>query len=138
MQHATGPSHVPASPSIRRLRGVILASLVIGVGAYTAVMFAITERLAERFGPQVRVDLEWRVQRGAQELVHAAELGLVAGDRIEVHKAFGAYAESDDVQAIVAIDGNGVEIARHGSIHEPTSDLFSGAPGRIREGRGYL
>jgi two-component system chemotaxis sensor kinase CheA len=138
MQDATSTSHVQAPSSIRRLRGVILASLVVGVGAYTAVMFTITDRLAERFGPQVRVDLEWRVQRGAQELVHAAELGLAMGDRVEIRKAFGAYAQSDDVQAIVAVDGNGVEVTRHGSSHESTSELFSGAPGKIREGRGVL
>lgn len=127
-----------AGLSIPQLRNVIIACLVIGVAGYTAVMFMLSERIASRFGPQVRTDLEWRVQRGAQELAHSADVGLVLGDEKVVRQAFGVYAKSADVQAIVAVDGSDKIVAQHGSVPEPVGTLFSGQGGGIRATDAYL
>jgi two-component system, chemotaxis family, sensor kinase CheA len=122
--------------SINKLRNIILVCLVAGVAIYTGVMFSLAQRLSERFGPQVRADLEWRVRRGAQELARAADLGLALGDAELVKKSFGVYAETKDVQAIVAVDAAGQVIAKHGS--PPKVDLFAGEPGTMRSYPGYL
>ena len=124
------------SYSISKLRNIILVCLVAGVAIYTGVMFSLAQRLSERFGPQVSADLEWRVQRGAQELARAADLGLAIGDAEMVTKSFGVYATSKDVQAIVAVDASGNVIAKHGN--PPKGDLFAGKPGTMRTGPGYL
>ncbi len=122
--------------SIRKLRNLILVALVVAVSVYTAVMFSLAQRLSERFGPQVRADLEWRTQRGAQELARAADLGLAIGDRAMVEKSFGVYAQSKDVQAIVAVGTDGKVIAQHGK--PPKGDLFAGEPGALRAFPEYL
>lgn len=122
--------------SINKLRNLILVCMVVGVAVYTGIMFSLAQRLSDRFGPQVRADLEWRVQRGAQELARACELGLAVADAELVHKCFGAYALSKDVQAIVAVDVAGKPIAQHGK--PPALDLFDGEPGATLRGPGYL
>jgi two-component system chemotaxis sensor kinase CheA len=127
-----------AGLSIPQLRNIIITCLVIGVAGYTAVMFMLSERIANRFGPQVRTDLDWRVQRGAQELARSADVGLVLGDEKVVREAFGVYAKSADVQAIVAVDGSDKVVAQHGSVPEPAKQLFSGKRGEIRATDAYL
>jgi two-component system, chemotaxis family, sensor kinase CheA len=124
--------------SIPTLRNVILMILVVGVAAYTALMFSLAERLTGRFGPQVKADLAWRVQRGAIELSRAAELGLAVGDAAIVSAAFGPYAKSEDVQAIVAVGTGDALVAEHGKSPEPVVHLFAGAPGSLREADGYM
>lgn len=130
------PASDKKSFSIAKLRNIILVCLVAGVAIYTGVMFSLAQRLSERFGPQVRADLEWRVQRGAQELARATDLGLALGDEEMVQKAFGVYAASKDVQAIVAVDATGKVIAKHGT--PPSTDLFAGKPGTMKAAPGYL
>ena len=122
--------------SISKLRNLILVALVLGVAGFTAVMFSVTQQLSARFGPQVRADLEWRVERGAQELARAADLGIAIGDAALVESSFGAYAKSTDVQAIVAVDESGKVIAKHGK--PPALDLFAGKPGQLRQGPDCL
>jgi two-component system, chemotaxis family, sensor kinase CheA len=128
----------PSTLSIPKLRNLIIVCLVIGVAAYTAVMFLLADRLSQRFGPQVRIDLEWRVQRGAQELARAADLGLAVSDSEIVTQAFGVYAHSEDVLAIVAVDTTGATVAQHGKVPESVETLFSGEPGGLRQTRDYL
>jgi two-component system chemotaxis sensor kinase CheA len=122
--------------SITKLRNLILVALVVGVALYTGVMFSLAQRLSERFGPQVQADLEWRVQRGAQELARAADLGIAINDPSLVKSAFGVYATSKDVQALVAVDNAGTLIAQHGT--PPKANLFQGNPGEMVRGDGYL
>jgi lipoprotein-anchoring transpeptidase ErfK/SrfK len=102
------------SLSIPKLRNLILVCLVLGLGAFTAVMFSIAQQLSSRFGPQVENDLRWRVSRGAHELARASEVGLAVGDEAVVRSEFGVYARSEDVQAIVAMAADGRVIAQHG------------------------
>lgn len=124
--------------SIRALRNLIFLALFIGIGVFTGVMFTLTQRLSERFGPQVQNDLVWRVERGAQELSRSADLGLAVSDADMVKEAFGVYTTSADVQAIVAIDAEGKVVAEHGKAPEAVAQLFAGAPGKMRSAPGYL
>jgi HPt (histidine-containing phosphotransfer) domain-containing protein/two-component sensor histidine kinase len=124
--------------SIRKLRNVILLCLVLGLGAYTALMFSLSRQLSDRFGPQVRSDLEWRAMRGAQELARTAELGLAVSDRDMVLASFGVYTRSDDVRSIVAVDKDGALVAQHGVAPEQVPALFEAPSGTLREGADYL
>jgi len=124
--------------SIRTLRNLILVALALGVTGYSATMFSYSRRVLDRFGPQVQADLEWRAQRGAQELARACDVGLVVGDPAMAEKAFGAYATSSDVQAIAAVDSSGKLLAKHGTLPETLEQLFRGKEQGLRVGPGYL
>jgi len=134
---ARGPAATGSSFSIRRLRTFILIALVAGVAVFTGVMFTLVQSLSERFGPQVAADLEWRALRGAQELSKTADLGLAVSDAAMVKEAFGAYAQSSDVQAIVAVDAQGKEVASHGVIAS-VAPVFSAGPATLVRGDGYV
>jgi two-component system, chemotaxis family, sensor kinase CheA len=123
--------------SIRRLRTITLIALLAGVVLVTGFMFTLVQTLSERFGPEVRADLEWRALRGAQELSRTADLGLAISDAATVTESFGVYAESSDVQAIVAIDASGAVVARHGTIAE-IEPVFAVPPGTLVTGDGYV
>src|SRR6478736_4711165 len=120
------PSTSKSTYSIRALRNLILVALVLGVAAYSTTMFSYSQRVIDRVGPQVQADLEWRALRGAQELARACDVGLVVGDAAMTQKAFGAYATSSDVQAIVALDSKWNLLAQHGTLPEPLEKIFSG------------
>ena len=123
--------------SIRRLRTFTLIALVAGVALFTGIMFTLVRSLSERFGPQVEADLVWRALRGAQELSKMADLGLAVSDAAMVKESFGAYAESTDVQAIVALDAQGTLVASHGVISS-VDPVFAAAPGTLVRGPGYV
>jgi two-component system chemotaxis sensor kinase CheA len=124
--------------SVRALRNIILVALALGVVGYSATMFSFSRRVLDRFGPQVQADLEWRAQRGADELARACDVGLVVGDQAMLVKAFGAYTSSSDVQAIVAVNSSGELLARHGQPPESLENLFRGKEHDLRVGPGYL
>src|SRR6187549_51922 len=132
------PSTSKSTYSIRTLRNLILVALALGVAGYSATMVSYSRRVLDRLGPQVQGDLEWRAQRGAQELARACDVGLVVGDAAITKKAFGAYATSSDVQAIVAVDSKGNLLAQHGTPPEALTQLFSGKEQGLRAGPGYL
>ena len=121
--------------SIKRLRTILIVALVVGVTLFTAVMFGIVGNLSERFGPEVRADLEWRASRGAQELVHAIDIGLAVGDATMVTEGFGIYARSQMSQRS-AVDTSGKVIAQHGTA--PREMLFVGPPGVVSSSERYL
>jgi two-component system chemotaxis sensor kinase CheA len=132
------PNQSTARFSVRGLRNLILVALALGVVGYSATMFTFSRRVLDRFGPQVRSDLEWRAQRGAQELARACDVGLVVGDHALLVKAFGAYVTSSDVQAIVAVNAKGEPLAQHGQLPEPLDQLFRGKEQELRDEPGYL
>jgi len=132
------PSTSKSNYSVRTLRNLILIALALGVAGYSSTMFSYAQRVLDRFGPQVQGDLEWRALRGAQELARAVDVGLVVGDATMVEKAFGAYAHSSDVQAIVTLDANGKLVAKYGTPPEALDQLFRGKEQALRVGSGYL
>jgi HPt (histidine-containing phosphotransfer) domain-containing protein len=123
--------------SIARLRAVLLIALAAGLAVFTGVMLALVGDLSERFGPEVRADLEWRASRGARELARAVDIGLAIGNAAIVTEAFGVYARSSDVYAIVAVDAQGQVVARHGGSTSSLA-LFAGAPEVVTSSPDYL
>jgi HPt (histidine-containing phosphotransfer) domain-containing protein/two-component sensor histidine kinase len=123
--------------SIPRLRTFILVALVAGVSVFTGVMFTLVQNLSDRFGPEVRADLEWRALRGAQELAKTADLGLAVSDSAMVKESFGVYAQSSDVQAIAAVDTTGATVAQHGQFAS-FATVFAAKPGELVDGGDYL
>jgi two-component system chemotaxis sensor kinase CheA len=138
IERASVENRSKARLSVRGLRNLILVALALGVAGYSATMFTYSRRVLDRFGPQVQSDLQWRALRGAQELARACDVGLVVGDRALLVKAFGAYATSSDVQAIVAVNATGTPMAQHGQLPEPLEQIFQGREQELRAEPGYL
>lgn len=128
-----GVSHV----SVRQLRTVILASLFAGIAVFTGITINLVDGLSDRFGPQVRADLEWRAMRGAHELASSADLGMALSDRAMVMEAFAPHITSADLMEMAAIDADGKVIAQHGN-HPPLEKIFSAPSGTVIAGEGYL
>jgi signal transduction histidine kinase len=124
--------------SIRALRRLILVVLTVSVLAFTAGVFGLVRQIFDNFGPAVLQDLYWTTNRGAQELAHAADVGLAVRDPGVVTSAFGEYRRLADVVAIAAIDSTGAVLAVHGNPPEPMPSLFSGSPTQVRAMPGYL
>lgn len=123
--------------TIKRLRAILTVALVVGITLFTGVTLVLVRNLSERFGPEVEADLEWRARRGAQLLARATDVGLAMEDAEVVTHAFGAYASSADVQAIVAMNAAGNIVAQHGAAAAPAT-LFGGAPGVVIRTDAYL
>jgi len=54
-----------------------------------------------------------------------------------VKEPFGADAQSSDVQAIVAIDAAGKQVATHGSV-DAIAPVLAAKPGMLGHGPGYV
>lgn len=115
--------------SIARLRIAAVVVLTLAVLSFTGLVFVLLQSVFESVGPAVQADLAWKTRRGAKELAQSADLGLAIGDAAIVREAFGDFAASDDVVAIVAVDGDGAEIARHRGRGLDSAALFAGPGG---------
>src|SRR5260370_29010117 len=122
------PILAPKKLSIPSLRRLLLVVLTLSTIAFTAGVYVLVQRIFENFGPGVEQDLVWKAVRGAEELAHAADLGLAVKDAKIVSQSFGQYRRSDDVLGIAAVAANGTLIASVGELPESLDQLFSGAP----------
>jgi len=102
--------------AILKLRRLLLAVLCVSIVAFTAGVFVLVQRIFDNFGPGVREDLQWKTIRGVRELARASDLALAIRDRDLVQRAFGDYARSEDVVAIVAQDADSQLLAAHGAV----------------------
>jgi two-component system chemotaxis sensor kinase CheA len=123
--------------AILRLRRLLLVVLAVAVVTFSVGVFVLVQRIFDNFGPGVREDLSWKAMRGAQELAHAADLGLAIHDRALVERAFGDYAKSEDVAAIVAQDADGQVVAAHRAVPRGLQP-FEGPPQTLIETSSYL
>jgi len=87
--------------------------------------------------PKVQADLEWKARRGAGELVHTTELGIVTADEHEIKGSLVGYDRDPDILAIVVTDIAGNVLATHGAPPEPTAKLFSAPARTLRKTPGY-
>ncbi|HXI55066.1 MAG TPA: ATP-binding protein [Polyangia bacterium] len=132
------PLLAPKKLSIPRLRRLLLVVLTLSTIAFTTGVFVLVQRIFQNFGPGVEQDLIWKAVRGAEELAHAADLGLAVKDAKIVGASFGEYRRSDDVLGIAAIAADGALVASAGQLPEPLENLFSGPAGTVRRTPGYV
>jgi signal transduction histidine kinase/DNA-binding NarL/FixJ family response regulator/HPt (histidine-containing phosphotransfer) domain-containing protein len=135
----SGVSSVRASSRERRLlsssrlRLVFTLFVVALLLSLSALNFVLVSRIFASVTPKVQADLEWKARRGASELVHATELGIVVADEREIKNSLGGYDKDPDILAIVVTDMSGKVLAEHGAPPEPTAQLFSGPARSLRK-----
>jgi signal transduction histidine kinase/DNA-binding NarL/FixJ family response regulator len=105
--------------------------------ALSGLIFVLVSRIFDTLTPTLQADLEWKARRGAGELVHATELGIVVADEREIKNSLVGYDHDPDILAIVVTDMTGKVLATHGSPPEKAAHLFGGEPRSLRKTGGY-
>jgi signal transduction histidine kinase/DNA-binding NarL/FixJ family response regulator len=123
--------------SSSRLRLAFTLFVVALLLALSALNFVLVSRIFDTLTPKVQSDLEWKARRGASELVHATELGIVVADEREIKGSLAGYDRDPDILAIVVTDMTGKVLATHGSPPESTAHLFSGPARSLRKAPSY-
>jgi signal transduction histidine kinase/DNA-binding NarL/FixJ family response regulator/HPt (histidine-containing phosphotransfer) domain-containing protein len=100
--------------------------------ALSGLIFVLVSQIFDTLTPTIRADLEWKARRGAGELVHATELGIVVADEHEIKNSLSGYDRDPDIMAIVVTDMSGKVLATHGKPPETTKELFSGNARSLR------
>jgi signal transduction histidine kinase/DNA-binding NarL/FixJ family response regulator len=105
--------------------------------ALSGLIFVLVSRIFDTLTPTIQADLEWKARRGAGELVHATELGIVLADEHEIKGSLVGYDRDPDILAIVVTDMTGKTLATHGRPPEPVPRLFEGAARSLRKTESY-
>jgi signal transduction histidine kinase/DNA-binding NarL/FixJ family response regulator/HPt (histidine-containing phosphotransfer) domain-containing protein len=123
--------------SSSRLRLSFTLFVVALLLALSGLIFVLVSQIFDTLTPTIRADLEWKARRGASELVHATELGIVVADEREIKSSLVGYDRDPDIMAIVVTDMTGKVLATHGSPPESAPQLFSGPPRSLRVSEGH-
>jgi signal transduction histidine kinase/FixJ family two-component response regulator/HPt (histidine-containing phosphotransfer) domain-containing protein len=118
--------------SSSRLRLSFTLLVVALLLAMSGLIFVLVSQIFDTLTPSIRADLEWKARRGASELVHATELGIVVADEHEIKSSLSGYDRDSDIMAIVVTDMAGKVLATHGKPPESTAQLLSGTPRSLR------
>src|SRR5438105_12817544 len=90
--------------SSSRLRVAFTLFVVALLLALSGLIFVLVSRIFDTLTPTIQADLEWKARRGAGELVHATELGIVTADEREIKGSLVGYDRDPDILAIVVTD----------------------------------
>ena len=123
--------------SSSRLRMSFTLFVVALILALSGLIFVLVSQIFDTLTPTIRADLEWKARRGASELVHATELGIVVAEEREIKSSLVGYDRDPDIMAIVVTDMSGKVLATHGVPPESTPQLFSGKPKALRVNDGH-
>jgi signal transduction histidine kinase/DNA-binding NarL/FixJ family response regulator/HPt (histidine-containing phosphotransfer) domain-containing protein len=123
--------------SSTRLRVAFTLFVVALILALSGLIFVLVSRIFDTLTPKLQADLEWKARRGASELVHATELGIVTADEREIKGSLVGYDHDPDILAIVVTDMDGKVLATHGSPPEPPAQLFAGQARTLRRADGH-
>jgi two-component system, sensor histidine kinase and response regulator len=108
---------------------LFVSALLIGL---CGMIFGLVSHIFGALTPAIRADLEWKAERGAAELAHSAEYGLVLADPHEIARAFHGYDNDPDILAIVATDATGNVLAEHGKPPAGVAALFTHSAANVR------
>jgi signal transduction histidine kinase/DNA-binding NarL/FixJ family response regulator len=121
--------------STARLKLVLISFVSVLLLGASAVSFVLVSRIFDQLTPATSRDLERKAQRGAIELAHATELGMVTRDLDQIRSGVTYYATDEDVEAIVVTDADGQLLYRHGAAEQEHA-AFSGRPNDVADRAG--
>ncbi len=100
--------------------------------ALSGLIFSLVSRIFEELTPSIAADLEWKARRGATELAHTTELGILLADEAKIRAQLRTYAQDSDISAIVVTDADGQVLTVHGKPPVPHERLFKAEPGALQ------
>src|SRR5690606_22813472 len=77
---------------------VFTAAILLALSGF---IFSLVSRIFEELTPSIAADLEWKARRGATELAHTTELGILLADEAKIREQLGSYVADSDISAIV-------------------------------------
>ena len=123
--------------SSSRLRLAFTLFVVALLLALSGLIFVLVSRIFDTLTPTIQADLEWKARRGAGELVHATELGIVVAEEREIKNSLIGYDRDPDILAIVVTDMAGKVLATHGTPPETSAELLRGNARSLRKTDAY-
>ncbi|HKY40880.1 MAG TPA: ATP-binding protein [Polyangiaceae bacterium] len=120
-----------------RLRLAFTLFVVALLLSLAGLIFVLVSSIFDTLTPTIGAALEWKARRGASELVHATESGIVVADEPKIKRSLVGYDRDNDIKAIVVTDMTGRVLATHGEPPEPSARLFTGNPRSLRKTDGY-
>ncbi|MBN1606646.1 MAG: hypothetical protein JW940_08430, partial [Polyangiaceae bacterium] len=130
-----GARKIASGGRIKALLTGFNLALLLGLAA---LMFLLVSSIFDRLSPSIRSDLEWKAERGAQELAKSMEVGLAVADKAMLATAASRYANNSDVQALVVVDASGKVLYTHGKAPIAPSRLFGASPDKVHAGNGFV
>lgn len=124
--------------SSSRLTLALTSFIVLLVAAMCTVVMLFVGHIFDWLTPRMQQDLGWKVAHGAVEVAERGELGLILKDEPMLRDAFDAYAQDEDVQAIVAADPGGRVLAVHGELPISSSELFRAPRSVLNHSKDYV
>jgi signal transduction histidine kinase/CheY-like chemotaxis protein/HPt (histidine-containing phosphotransfer) domain-containing protein len=122
--------------STSRLQVILTSFVVFLLAGLSIMMFVLVTRIFGSLTPSIEADLGWKARRGAAELVHSTELGILTTDRTAIGKALAPYENDHDTLAIVVANARGDVLATYGAA--PAEDPFAGDPNQLVERPGFF
>jgi signal transduction histidine kinase/HPt (histidine-containing phosphotransfer) domain-containing protein/ActR/RegA family two-component response regulator len=102
-----------------KLRLIILTLLVVSV--LTGLLLSLVNRVFSNLTPSIKEDLQWKAQRGAAELSHTADLGVLTNDQSQLRQVSQRYAAERDFLYVGFRDAQGRLVFEQGHAeHLPT------------------
>ena len=117
-----GAREIASGGRIKALLTAFNLTLLLGLGA---MMFVLVTSIFDRLSPAIRADLEWKAERGAQELAKKMEVGLALRDSEILASEASRYVDNSDVQALLVVDVSGKVVYSHRQAPLPSQELFS-------------
>jgi signal transduction histidine kinase/CheY-like chemotaxis protein/HPt (histidine-containing phosphotransfer) domain-containing protein len=101
-----------------KLRLILLTLLVVSL--LTGLLLLLVSQVFSNLTPSIKDDLRWKAQRGASELSHTADLGVLTGDQKQLLTVSQRYADERDFLYVAFHDANGILVYERGdSSHLP-------------------
>jgi two-component system, sensor histidine kinase and response regulator len=113
-----------------RLKLALTSFVLVLLIALSAMVFVLVTRIFGTLTPAVHADLGWKAQRGAAELAHSTQLGIVVKDEAAIRAALRDYLKDPDVTSILVTDPSGERLFSHG---ERLERPFAGPRGKVVE-----
>jgi signal transduction histidine kinase/CheY-like chemotaxis protein/HPt (histidine-containing phosphotransfer) domain-containing protein len=121
-----------------RVTVALIGLSVLIVALFTGLVVLSVSEVFRAMTPAVRQDLAWKAVRGAVELSHTSEFGLLVADPTMVRQAAADYLASSDVAGLVAQRADGADVLCEGEAVPVLRRVFSLAPGQVHELDGVL
>ena len=130
--------HARKVVSGRRIK-VLLAGFTLGLlFALIGMTFILVTNIFSKLTPAIRSDLEWKAERGAQELAKTMEIGLILSDSAALAQVAKDYTDNRDIAALVVLGRTGRVVYSYRQSPVPTSRLFGGVPGVVAGNDGHV
>jgi signal transduction histidine kinase/CheY-like chemotaxis protein/HPt (histidine-containing phosphotransfer) domain-containing protein len=121
-----------------RVTVALIGLSVLIVALFTGLVVLSVSEVFRAMTPAVRQDLAWKALRGAVELSHTGEYGLLVADAKLVRDAANDHLASSDVAGLVAQGVDGEDVLCEGEAVPVLRRVFSLPPGQVHELDGVI